>query len=72
MKPTRKYDPLNSLQLHCLQPYYSNKLLKCVIVKIHSDTKPQKFDASYKRKSKLSRQINQVGSAKSDQSDSFS
>ena len=55
-----------------IQPYYSNKLLKCVIVKIHSDTKPQKFDASYKRKSKLSRQINQLGSAKSDQSDSFS
>lgn len=50
-----------------MQPYYSNKLLKCVIVKIHSDTKPQNFDTSYKRKSKLSRQINQVGSAKSDQ-----
>lgn len=55
-----------------IQPYYLNKLLKCVIVKIYSDTKAQNFDAAYKRKSKLSQQINQVGSEKSDQSDSLS
>lgn len=42
------------------------------MVKIHSDTKAQNFDAAYKRKSKLSQQINQVGSEKSDQSDSLS
>ena len=49
-----------------LRPHYSNKVLKCVTVKIHSDIKPQHFDAPYKH------QLNQVGSAKSDQSDSFS